>query len=159
QIRPDIALVSECIDRVRRWLRNSWKYKDTHAHRVIFDIPSDLPMVLADKRGISTVLQLLIDNALKFSDGRVEIAVEMGRNGVRFTVTDCGIGISPDERSRIFDLFYQSDSGASRRAGGAGIGLAIAERIAARHNTVIEVSSEIGRGSAFSFIVPLAKIS
>ncbi len=159
QIKPDIALVSDCIERARRWLRNSWKYKDTHAHRVVFDVPARLPMVMADKRGIGTVLQLLIDNALKFSQDEVHVGAKLEGDQVRLYVADRGIGIPRQKQRHVFSLFYQGDPSPTRRYGGAGVGLSLAKLILDRHQSNIEVESAPGKGSVFSFTLPVIGVT
>ncbi len=157
EIQPQPTLPGDVLNLALRQISTSWEHR-SKIDRLNPRIDPDLPLIMGDKQALGVLLEQLIDNALKFSDGAVDITVQSDPAGVRFTVADSGIGIAPDERSRIFDLFYQTDRGANRCSGGAGIGLALAERIAARHNTVVEVSSEIGRGSAFSFVVSAAQL-
>lgn len=154
EIRPEPTLPTDVLNLALRQLRNSWEHRAS-IDRVQTLLAPDLPLIFGDKQALGVLLEQLIDNALKFSDGSVDVVVGLDPGGVRFAVIDSGIGIAAGERDRIFDLFYQSDSGSTRRVGGAGIGLAIAERIAVRHGTIIEVSSEVGQGSAFSFVLPL----
>jgi signal transduction histidine kinase len=76
---------------------------------------------------------------------------------VQASVSDTGIGIPADQLDRIFERFYQVDGSATRKFGGAGLGLAIVQRIIEAHGGRIWVESELGRGSTFSFTLPKAK--
>jgi signal transduction histidine kinase len=107
--------------------------------------------VLADKRGIGTVLQLLIDNALKFSRDEIRVGAQLEGDRVRLYVTDQGIGIPRQKQRQVFSLFFQGDLSSTRRYGGAGVGLSLAKLILDRHQSSIEVESELGKGSIFSF--------
>lgn len=158
KISPDLALVSECADFARRWLKNSWKHKDNQA-RVLFDLPPSLPPVLADKKGIGNVLQLLIDNALKFSDKPVRVTARRVGSHIRVTVIDKGIGIPEDQFVRILEPFVQLDGSSTRRYGGAGVGLTLVRMILDRHGAQLSIESAVGKGSRFSFTLPVVKIN
>jgi signal transduction histidine kinase len=73
----------------------------------------------------------------------------------RISIQDTGIGIAPEEQSRIFERFYRVNSDRSRHTGGAGLGLAIAQAIAQAHNGRLSVSSELNQGSLFILTLPL----
>ncbi len=138
-------------------------------------VDPDLPrQLVGDAERIAQVLTNLVDNAYKFTHtGRVEVRVtrdhpgggpagDQGDQGardeqidVRFAVTDTGIGLSPDQQEVVFDMFEQADSSVTREYGGAGLGLAISRQLVALMGGEIEVSSEPGRGSTFSFVLPL----
>jgi signal transduction histidine kinase len=105
--------------------------------------------------GIGTVIQLLVDNALKFSDGVVTVAAEKNGNEVVFEIRDSGIGIPDSQLERIFELFYQIESSTTRKYGGTGIGLALAKLILENHQTEIHVRSKVGKGTVFTFSLPM----
>ncbi|GMG82677.1 hypothetical protein LNKW23_18900 [Paralimibaculum aggregatum] len=111
---------------------------------------------------IKQVLRVLIDNAVKFTE-RGFVSVRVGASasgtGLLFEVADTGPGIPAEDIERIFNCFFQGDSSSTRRVGGTGIGLAIAQAIVAQWDGVIEVRSELGRGSIFSFEVPAMRVS
>ncbi|MBX3354698.1 MAG: PAS domain S-box protein [Phycisphaeraceae bacterium] len=127
-------------------------------------IGSEVPrFVHADPDRLRQVLLNLLSNAVKFTPrGSVSLQVEHigpttdgARAVVRFSVTDTGIGISPEGQKRLFQAFSQADATASRRFGGTGLGLAICKRLVELMGGSIGVDSEEGRGSTFHFEVPL----
>lgn len=150
-------LVRECVDYALLSLRQSWEHKDDVA-RVELHVEPQLPPALGDRHGISTVLHLLIDNALKFSESTVEVHIQRVKDGIDIAVRDYGIGIPQDQLTAIFEAFYQVDSSSTRRYGGLGVGLSIVQMILDRHNAPIRVESEVGSGSTFSFKLPLANL-
>ncbi|MBK8025925.1 MAG: hypothetical protein IPK19_32210 [Chloroflexi bacterium] len=100
-------------------------------------------------------MQLLLDNALKFSADRVTASIQaVHAQMVEFRVTDKGIGIAPEMLERIYEPFYQVDHASARRFGGTGVGLAIVRFIMDRHGLSIAVTSKPGHGSSFSFQLP-----
>lgn len=125
-------------------------------HTLAADVPGDLPAVWADDRRVRQVLHNLLDNALKYSSGG-EVFVRARHEGdvVHVSVSDQGIGIAPDQLTRIFERFYQVDGAAARRAGGVGLGLSICKGIIEAHGGRIWAESTPGRGSTFHFTLPL----
>ncbi len=100
------------------------------------------------------VLTNLVDNAIKFSppDSSVTVSAELrGLDTVRFSVTDQGEGIAPDQLDKLFKVFQQLDSSDSRRAGGTGLGLSISRSLVELHGGQIGVDSALGKGSTFWF--------
>jgi signal transduction histidine kinase len=154
---PGPIILSDAVEAARRQLRRLWEHRD-QTHRIHTEIPASIPPVLADKQGISTVFQLLLDNALKFSKSNVWVEAKVKNNLVNVSVRDEGIGIAPDQMGSIFEMFYQVDSSSTRRYGGTGVGLAIVRLILENHGSQIEVESEIGKGSVFSFNLPVVKL-
>ncbi len=150
-------IMRETIESAARNLRRTWEHKDSIA-RIQTEIADNLPLAMGDRYGISTVLQLLIDNALKFSDGVVQVRIFHTDNKIHISVSDHGIGIAQDKIQTIFETFYQIDSSSTRRYGGVGVGLAIVQLILERHNVPIHVDSIEGQGSTFSFSLPTASI-
>jgi len=122
------------------------------------EIPDGLPHVFGDRARIGQVFDNLLQNALKFSDAGGSITVRMRERGVfiRTEVEDTGIGIPPEQMSRIFDRFYQVDGTPTRRFGGTGLGLAIVKQIVETHGGQVDVESKVGEGSLFSFTIPQA---
>jgi signal transduction histidine kinase len=118
---------------------------------VEIEVPEDAPRVLADPARIDHVFTNLLTNALKFTNpgGRVKLRAEPEDGVVRFIVEDTGVGIPREHLSRVFDRFYRILR--DGQPGGAGLGLAIAKEIVEAHGGKIDVQSEEGRGSRFSF--------
>ena len=100
----------------------------------------------------------LVENAVKYSPdgGPVEVALEQCDGRVRFSVRDRGLGIPPAEHGRIFEKFYRLDPNLSRGVGGTGLGLYICREILQRMGSRIQLDSEPGSGSTFSFELPVA---
>ncbi len=158
KLEPVVA--GDCVLLAIRNLGRIWKHRDTRRVRQRYG--RQTPVVLADKRGVAQVLQQLLDNALKFSpDGTpIDILIESRpAEQVWIAVRDYGIGIAADQQERIFEAFYQVDSSSTRRYGGVGLGLSIAQLIASQMNTRIEVESAPGQGSTFSFTLPRADLN
>ena len=121
--------------------------------QLIIECDPDLPMVDADEEKISWVVLQLIDNAIKFTPlgGKVKLEVTQEGPFLNVVVIDPGIGIPPGREHEIFESFYQLDGSSTRRAGGTGLGLALAKKIVEAHGSVIRVASQEGKGSNFAF--------
>lgn len=140
-----------------RYLERSWTWRG-EVGRIQIDSRARDQVVLGDRAAAARLLQLLLENALKFSAGEAPVylrAVPVDPQHVWFAVEDSGIGIAPEEQEQIFEVFYQVDRSPRRRYSGAGIGLALALLLADGMGTEIEVDSAPGEGSTFSFRLPL----
>jgi len=146
-------------DIIRRTLERSGDKAATGAINLSVNLPVDLPQVRADEEKIGWVLSQLVDNALKFTSkgGRVEIGAVLESSLVTLAVTDTGIGIPQERLEEIFEPFHQLDGSATRRFGGTGLGLAMAQRIIEAHGSKINVESVLGLGSRFEFSLPVMK--
>jgi two-component system phosphate regulon sensor histidine kinase PhoR len=119
-----------------------------------------------DAPKINQVLTNLLSNAIKFTPpgGDIQIKViqdvsETGSNGsgfVQVDISDTGIGLDPDQRDKIFEKFYQVDHSTTREYDGTGLGLPIAKEIVELHGGKIWVRNRKGKGSTFSFTLPMA---
>jgi heavy metal sensor kinase len=102
------------------------------------------------------LLLLLVDNAMKYTPagGHITVSVALDSSGPTVTVSDTGIGIPDSALPHVFERFYRVDESRNREAGGAGLGLSIAQWIAERHHARLEAESVVGRGSAFRVRFP-----
>jgi len=118
---------------------------------------SQAEVALSDGELLAQVLRSLISNAIRYTDqGTVDVACQRESGGLRIAVRDSGIGIAPDKMAMIFDEFYRVNSDPVGMNGGRGLGLSIVDRGLNLLQTKVEVESELGRGSSFSFVVPAA---
>lgn len=122
------------------------------------EVPPGLPVVYGDASLLREVLQNLLDNAIQYTaaGGRIRVSATVRAREAVVTVSDTGIGIPLVDQERIFERFYRVDVARSREAGGTGLGLSIAKHIVDAHRGHIWVESQVGRGSDFSFSIPLA---
>jgi signal transduction histidine kinase len=119
----------------------------------------NLPPVTGDGDRLMQVFSNLVDNALKFTPagGRIMLRAELEGGEVKVEVEDSGAGIPAEAIPHIFERFYQADRSIKHRFGGAGLGLSIVQRIVEAHNGKVWVESEEGKGSTFTFALPLAE--
>ena len=113
------------------------------------DVDPDITLV-ADPDRLGQVLRALIDNAVKFSDGKGSVLVRASRGGdgvVLVEVIDHGIGIPPADVEHVFDRFFQVDNTATRRFGGTGMGLALVKRVVDAHGATVEIDTGVGEGT------------
>ena len=112
----------------------------------------------ADRGRISQVIANLLSNALKYTDegGMITISVRKKKDNAELVVEDTGIGISKEDRERIFERFYRTDKSRTRKTGGAGIGLSITKAIVQAHGGSVTCESEPGTGSRFIVTLPIA---
>ncbi|MBJ6724544.1 PocR ligand-binding domain-containing protein [Geomesophilobacter sediminis] len=155
--RPFLA--RRCLEQTYNILLPAAKSKGLHLN---VSVGAEVPEVLVgDQTRLSQVLTNLASNAVKFTErGEVDLRVsaEPGAAGewrVTFSVADTGIGIPEDKKDRLFLAFSQVDESHSRRFGGTGLGLVISKQIVERMGGTISCQSCEGKGSAFSFTLPL----
>jgi two-component system phosphate regulon sensor histidine kinase PhoR len=120
-------------------------------------IPETL-YVQADRTRLEQILGNLIDNAVKFNRQGGLVTITAKETGDRATVVieDTGVGIASSDSQRIFERLYRADKSRSNRIEGTGLGLSIVKHLVQAHSGEITVASELGRGSQFSFTLPLA---
>ena len=123
---------------------------------LVLNIPQGLPEILADRERVEQVLVNLLHNAIKFtpSGGRISISAKIEDDNALISVVDNGVGIPADDLPRIFERFYKADK--ARAGGGTGLGLAIARHIVEAHGGNIWAESTEGKGSTFTFTLPIA---
>jgi signal transduction histidine kinase len=120
------------------------------------DVSKDLPTGRGDGRRLAQVLLNLVGNAIKFTDqGQVTIKANASDGEFTVAVCDTGPGISLSDQAKLFQEFQQADNSITRQKGGTGLGLAISKRIIEMHGGRIRVDSELGKGSTFTFTLPV----
>lgn len=133
-------------------------YATEHQATLLLDTELEQAVVTGDSHRLLQVFSNLISNAVKYSseDGTVEISVTQIDGVYRTTVRDHGSGIPTEFHSAIFQRFAQADSSDTREKGGTGLGLSITKAIVERHNGHIDYDTELGKGTAFYFDLPMA---
>lgn len=149
------VLIKDIIKDVKESLASIAAEKDIKF--VINNLYDDLT-VMADRDKLSQIFINLLDNAIKFSNAgsRIEIKVDKDDNGfAKVSVIDYGIGVLGDDKERIFERFYQIGNGSTGKTKGTGLGLSITRSLIELQGGKIWVNSQIGKGSEFSFTLPL----
>jgi diguanylate cyclase (GGDEF)-like protein/PAS domain S-box-containing protein len=138
---------------------------------IMASIGEGITTITADRVKLKQILYNLLSNAIKFTPegGMVKVDVAKGQNFearpasqtgaelefIRFSVSDTGIGISPEDKERIFDEFEQANASLSGKYGGVGLGLALTKKLVELHGGSIAVESNLGEGSTFIFLIPV----
>jgi two-component system phosphate regulon sensor histidine kinase PhoR len=151
------TVVAESVERLRL-------FAERQRLRLVVEIEERLPAVRGDEARIGQVVVNLVHNALKFGAGEgphdpvtdVTVRVRRAKSEIVISVADHGVGIPKADQARIFERFYKVDR-ARVRGGGTGLGLSIARHVIEQHGGRIWVESEEGRGSTFSFALPIAR--
>jgi signal transduction histidine kinase len=127
-------------------------------HQIRVEVPEHLPVILADRVRVRQVIDNLVSNAIKYSPdgGAVTLLATAHEGTVRVSVSDQGPGIATDKQSRLFEAFYRVEGELTRRIRGTGLGLAICRHLVELHGGRIWVESQVGRGSTFTFTLPVA---
>jgi PAS domain S-box-containing protein len=122
----------------------------------IIDHTEKLPLIDADEMRIREILNNLIGNSIKFTEkGFITLKAKRNEEHIRISVIDTGIGIPKNKIKNLFQKFYQVDSSMGRRYGGTGLGLSITKQLIELQGGKIDVKSEAGKGSTFSFTIPI----
>ena len=142
-------------------LENSLKMIHERARRhnitLNLEVDSEIGIIEADERMIKQVIVNLLTNAVKFTpnEGRIDVSAQLKDDEVWVSVRDTGIGIAPEDQSRIFDEFQQAKQGTMKSEDGTGLGLTLAKKFVEMHGGRIWVESEMGVGSTFTFTIPI----
>lgn len=120
------------------------------------EVPEDLPGIIGDESGLRMLLSNLVSNAIKYNHagGTVTVAASADDRQVTLSVSDTGIGIAADQLPHVFEEFYRVKDGSTKGIGGTGMGLAICRKIAEELGGSMSVSSEAGKGSTFTVVLP-----
>jgi len=143
-------LIDSAVDRIKSQLGKG--------HRVVIDLPADLPPAPADAVRVERILHNLLDNAVKYSPrgGDIRVFARRDREQIVVGVSDQGIGISTDDQKRIFANFERVESLASGIKG-TGLGLAVCRFLVEAHQGKLWVESQPGQGATFCFTLPLGE--
>jgi len=128
--------------------------------KISTEIENDVPEMMVDPERIKQVIINIVNNAIKFSPNGsiINVRTKREKDTVLFVIQDFGRGIPKDKQEKIFEIFYQVDSGMDRKFGGAGLGLAISRGIVLSHGGNIWVESEPDKGSTFRFALPITPV-
>jgi PAS domain S-box-containing protein len=156
QFKNEELNVRSLVEFTTKSLQIQFQEKDV---QLCTEIPSNIPPLVADEQQLSWVINNLVTNALKYTEsgGKVTVQVKEQNHAMLFEVEDTGHGIAQENLDKIFDKFVQVKNTSGPAPGGVGLGLAIAKEIVETYGGKIWVESEIGRGSKFSFILPLLR--
>ena len=129
----------------------------TEKHTLHLAVPDSLPTVRVDSGRIRQVLTNLLSNAIKFSPdgGTITVSAQNTEESVVVRVTDDGIGIPAEALPQLFDKFFRVDNTETRKISGTGLGLALVKQIVEAHGGQVRVESALGKGSTFSFSLPI----
>ena len=146
--------VSDALDEVKTLVAPIASKKNT---TIGVTVEPELSTIHADVRKFKQILYNLLNNAIKFTPDGGSVAVDARRceDMARITVTDTGIGIPAEAVKKLFQPFVQADSSTSREYGGTGLGLSLVKRFVELHGGEIRVESEPGKGSTFTFTIPI----
>jgi signal transduction histidine kinase/DNA-binding response OmpR family regulator len=126
-----------------------------HSNRLHIECPSDIGALHTDRTKLKQCLLNLLSNATKFTS-KGAISLELKRQGpaMSFVIRDTGVGMTPDQLSKLFQSFVQADASTTKRYGGTGLGLAITKRFCQALGGDVSVESEPGKGSTFTIVLP-----
>jgi len=125
--------------------------------KLINSIPKNIPLAEADENRLQQILHNLIGNAIKFTKkGKIEINALEIENQLAISISDTGKGIDEEKFESIFESFEQVDGATAREYGGTGLGLSVSKQLVELHGGAVEVQSEVGKGSTFTFTLPLS---
>jgi signal transduction histidine kinase len=142
------------IDNARTFVRER---ATRHGINLDVDVDERLGDYIGDERKIKQILLNLLSNAVKFTPegGRIGIEARQADGAVEISVTDTGVGIAPEDQPKIFEEFRQVGSDYAHKVEGTGLGLTLAKKFVELHGGKIWVESEVGKGSKFTFTLPI----
>jgi len=122
-----------------------------------YEVMGGLPEIMGDRDRLNQVLTNLVSNAIRYTpeEGTIEVRAYLVEGAVRVDVRDTGIGIAPEDLGRIFERFYRADHPMVQETSGTGLGLPIVKMFVEMHGGRVWVESELGKGSTFTFILPV----
>lgn len=155
RLEPKAVQLTAALDRALESTKAQIQARSQH---FTTDVPPDLPLVCADPDRLEQVLTNLISNAYKYTPegGRIHIRAWLRDGHVHCAVSDTGIGIAKKDQLRLFTKFFRSDDEAVRRESGTGLGLCIVKNLVELQGGKIQVESQPGEGTTFTFTIPVA---
>ena len=155
ELNPQTVQLAPLIEEV---IGTARQLAEQNKNRLAVDTPADLGALTVDPMRLRQILLNLLSNACKFTKaGEVKLAARKVSNGssfVEFAVSDTGIGMTPEQQAKLFEEFTQADATTAERFGGTGLGLAITRKLARMMGGDVTVTSEPGKGSAFTVRLP-----
>ncbi|MEO2074115.1 MAG: ATP-binding protein [Bacillus sp. (in: firmicutes)] len=145
----EVNLVNLCKDILKQ-------LKDVYKREITLHYEGIPIIISADELKIKQVIIILLDNAIKYSNDRIEVFLKKDQNHAIINIKDYGIGIPKEEIDNIFERFYRVDKARSRETGGSGLGLNIAKSIINLHKGDIKIKSEEGSGTKVELILPIS---
>jgi len=129
-----------------------------HGITLVQDVDAELGTIVADERKFKQILVNLLSNAVKFTPdgGRIDVTARRTEGVAEIAVRDTGIGIAPEDHAAVFEAFRQVGRAYTKKQEGTGLGLALTRRFVELHGGHIRLDSTPGRGSTFTFTIPLA---
>jgi signal transduction histidine kinase len=164
RLNPSAVALKEIVQEVVANIRTE---VDARAHTLLVEAPSDLPLVLADHDRLVQILTNLVSNAYKYTPNGGTIRIIVGGQDrppalpdhLCISVSDTGIGLSPEELLKLGNKFFRGEDDLVQQQPGTGLGLSITRNLVALHGGEFLIESEPGRGSTFTFTVPIADAS
>ncbi|WP_240616750.1 ATP-binding protein [Sphingorhabdus sp. YGSMI21] len=157
ELPSDEIDLSELVGEARDFYVNSRGKKESD---IVVHLPANMPMIHGDRAQLSQVINNLLSNAFKYGKKGTPVTINVAPNKsgtmLYLAISDQGDGIAPEHIPRLTERFYRVDKGRSKSIGGTGLGLAIVKHISERHGGRMEISSEVGRGTTVSVLLPIA---
>jgi signal transduction histidine kinase len=157
ELSPESVNLAPLIDDV---IGTAAQLAEQNKNRLVVEAEKSLGVVVVDPMRLRQILLNLLSNACKFTkQGEVKLKAQRVANGgdwIELAVSDTGIGMTPEQRAKLFAEFVQADSLTARRFGGTGLGLAISRRLAHMMGGDVTVASEPGKGSVFTVRLPVS---
>ena len=158
ELPSDVIDLSDLVGEARDFYINS---RGKNEKEIQVNLPADMPLIHGDRAQLSQVIYNLLSNAFKYGKKgmpvRINVAPNRSGTMLYLSISDEGDGIAPEHIPRLTERFYRVDKGRSKSIGGTGLGLAIVKHISERHGGRMEITSEVGKGTTVSVLLPIAK--
>ena len=155
ELNPQVVQLMPLIDEV---IGTARQLAEQNKNQLAVDTPADLGTLTVDPMRLRQILLNLLSNACKFTkEGEVKLRASRASNGrhwIELSVSDTGIGMTPEQQAKLFEEFAQADKTTAQRFGGTGLGLAITRKLARMMGGDVTVASEPGKGSVFTLRLP-----